>query len=65
MNKEQKLRDILGKMKNWCREKGDADLEDHINDFENELNGDFETNDDGSNPPGGPGLPPGTGPGRH
>lgn len=62
MYNKQKLVYLLESIKSWCREKGDEELEECLNDFENELNSDdFKTLDDsGSNPPGPPApTPPG------
>lgn len=55
--KKQKLKEIHGKLKNWSKEKGDQELEDCLHELVQALDAD----DDGSNPPGGPKNPPGTG----
>lgn len=54
---KQKLKEIHEKLKKWCDDNGD----DELNNLLDELEAAFDAGsdeDDGSNPPGGPGTPP-------
>lgn len=60
MKQEQKLKELLDRLKKWKEGKGvDKEFNDIISELESffEPSGDDE-DDDGSNPPGGPGTPP-------
>lgn len=61
MGQKQKQKEIHEKLRKWSNEKGDAELNDILNEYLATLEGD----DTGSNPPGThPSKPPGTPPGR-
>lgn len=52
MSKKQKLTDILTKLKSWSESSGDATLNDHLKELEDEINAaDEETDEEGGNSP--------------
>jgi hypothetical protein len=54
---KQKLKEIHEKLKKWCEDNGDEELDGLLD----ELQAAFDAEGDGegdSNPPGGPGTPP-------
>jgi hypothetical protein len=54
----QKLKELHTKLKKWCDEQGDEELVDLLEELYATLDAGDDEDDDGSNPPGGPGTPP-------
>ena len=56
-NYKQKLKEIHGKLKKWCEDNGDEELDGLLDELQAAFDAEGD-GDDGSNPPGGPGTPP-------
>lgn len=54
----QKLKELHTKLKRWCDDNGDEKLEGLLDELYASLDAEDSDEDDGSNPPGGPGTPP-------
>lgn len=61
MADKQKLKSLHERMKKWSNDNGDDELDEMLNEYLSALGYFEDGGEDGSNPPGQPGKPPGTG----